>query len=49
MLPSEILKDLCKNNDLRAPKISGQTIEVDSVVFEDETEIAKSKFKYRNF
>ncbi|KNC25719.1 Gram-negative bacteria-binding protein 3, partial [Lucilia cuprina] len=43
MLPSEILKDLCKNNDLRPPKVVGNTIEVDGVAFEDETEIATAE------
>ncbi|KAM7358215.1 ferlin family C2 domain-containing myoferlin misfire [Cochliomyia hominivorax] len=43
MLPSEILNELCRNNDLGEPKIIGQTIEVDGMIFEDETKIAKDE------
>lgn len=43
VLPSEILKELCINNDLKPPKITGNTIEVDGVNFEDDTDLAVGK------
>lgn len=49
VLPLEILEDLCKNNDIRPPKFMDNTIEVNGVRFEDETQIATGKRKYFAF
>lgn len=45
LLPLEILEDLCKSNDIRPPKFIENTIEVDGVRFEDETQIGVGKMK----